>query len=164
MNEQELAELRERIRLEEREKIEVELLRVDELRVELREKVRAEVEVELAAKFERRGRLVEFAAEVCADGEGAGLAAKAEDVVGFLDGLDDDQVVEAMALLKGKVVDLREIGSTGDGDRSVVLDEAYLGHLRKWMASDGNTVAGFFEVNEEELGDMGQYDLSEFEG
>ena len=36
-------------------------------------------------------------------------------------------------------------------------------YLRQWRASEGNTIETFFEAAPE-LGEMSQYDLSEYEG
>ncbi len=158
MTEEELAELRERIRQEELQKLqdkETEL-------AEERKRIRGELETELREQFERRQRLVEFADEIC--GGDAGLSAKPEDVVAALEAVPAG-IQEAMqALLRAKVVDFSERGSGRDGTAGKkALPAEMRGALTAWLAAKQG-LDEFFAVNREELGDMEQYDLSEWQG
>jgi len=154
MDEKEKAELRARIR----EEVEAEMAEQKVTRAELKDEARAEVEAELAAKYERRQGLVEFAAEVC----GAGLSAKPDDVVDVLDALPDEHTAAVKQLLKAKVVEFGERGSTGAGNDKKKLEGPYATQLRAWKQR-GQNVAEFFELNEDILGKADEYDLSEFE-
>lgn len=158
MTEEELAELRERIRQEELQKLqdkETEL-------AEERKRIRGELETELREQFERRQKLVEFADEIC--GGDAGLSAKPEDVVAALEAVPA-AIQEAMqALLRAKVVDFSERGSGRDGTAGKkALPAEMRGALTDWLAAKQG-LDEFFAVNREELGDMEQYDLSEWQG
>ena len=137
MDEKQLAELREQIRQE----LLAEMEQQEKTLAELREQVRTEVEAELQERFERRRELIEFAEELCS-GE-AGLSAKPDDVVAFLETLEGDQLDQAKALLKAKVVDFSERGSTGQGqDNKKKLPEA----ARTDVLSGELTVADLFSV------------------
>lgn len=154
------AELREKLR----EEILADMAKEQSTRAELKEEIRSEVEAEfkaeLTATYERRKELVEFAAEVC--GGEAGLSEKPEDVVAFLESVPEDQVELAQRMLKAKVVEFGERGSTGAGNDKKKLDGPYATQLRAWQQK-GQSVAEFFELNEDILGQADEYDLSEFE-
>lgn len=153
-----LEELRQEIRAE----LEAELEEKEQTLVELRQQVKAEVEAELSAKFERRQGLVQFAEKLCGDA-GVALSAKSDDVVEFLEGLDDDQVEAAKVLLEAKIVDFGEQGSSGKGpgEGKEKLDPVIAANLQEWVEAE-RTVAEFFAANADVLGAMDQYDLSEF--
>jgi hypothetical protein len=155
--EAELQELRDQIRSE----MEAEMAQEAQTVADLREQVQVEVQAELTEKFERRQGLVEFAQSICGS-EGVALSAKVDDVVAFLDGLDDDQVEAAKVLLKAKVVDLGEIGSSREGAETKKQLPALLGDsLDLWIES-GQSIEEFFKLNQVELGEQGGYDLSQF--
>lgn len=164
MTDEEKAALREKIR----EELLAEMAEEKKTEAEMREEIRADVvvefkeqfEAELAEKYERRAKLIEFAEELC-DGDDSGLSAKPEDVVAALEALPEDQVESVQALLKSKMVDFTERGSSGKGkgDKKKLPAEIAV-HLHEWMAAKFE-LAEFFEDNE--MGDPDEYDLSEFE-
>jgi len=157
MDKKEMAALREQMRQE----ILQELEEKEQTRAELREQVRGEVEAELQARFERRQKLTEFAQEIC--GGEAGLSAKPEEVVAVLEALPEDQVEAAQKVLRAKVVDFSERGSDRGGQAGKKqLGPEMASALRGWLDSE-QALAEFFAVNREELGEMADYDLSEFE-
>lgn len=157
MTDEERAKLEEEIR----EKIVAEMAEKEKTVAELTEEIRTKVEAEMAEKYERRKVLVEFAAELCSGD--TGLSARPEEVVEFLETLPEEQVEKAKGLLKSKVVDFTEHGSSQDGKAKRKALPTLLGkELRKWVDAE-QSIAEFFEVNKDVLGEMGQYDLSEFE-
>jgi len=163
MDEVKLEELREQIRAEMRANMEAELAEQRERETELRAEIRTEVEAELQAQLERRAGLVAFAEEVCGD-EGANLAAKRDEVVEFLEALPGELVEQARDLLKAKVVQFGEVGTSREGRGALKkLPSAYKPLIEMWLA-DGHELGAFFEANAEELGAAGEYDLSDFEG
>lgn len=119
------AEDREAIEAEVRAKIEADLSQRQAAEAELREQITAELteslEAELQERFQRRQELAEFANEVC-NGEFA-LSAKPDEVIEFLEGLDEKQRNQAKALLSAKVVDFSERGSSQDGNAGSKLIE-----------------------------------------
>lgn len=128
----------------------------------LREQLRAELLPQIEAEVARHQELVAFAAEVTSGA--VALAMPADEVVAFLEALPVDQIARAQAMLKAKIVELGERGSAGSGrgdNQVVTLDAPILAALREWVAAGGK-VAEFFTVNKDELGEMAQYDLSEF--
>lgn len=156
--EAELQTLRAEIRAE----IEAEMAEQQRTTAELREQVRAEVEAELAERFARRQELREFAEGVC--GGETGLSANPDDVVEFLEGLDDEQLERAKAMLQAKVVDFSERGSSRAGKNGKTeLPALYTPLLQDWIKS-GQSIEEFFNLNRVELGEMDDYDLSQFAG
>jgi hypothetical protein len=153
MDEKQLAELREQIRQE----LLAEMEQQEKTLSELREQVRAEVEAELEERLARRQELIEFAEELC--GGEAGLSAKPDEVVAFLESLEGDQLEQAKQLLKAKVVDFSERGSTGAGQEhgKKKLPET----ARTDVMSGELTVADLFAVGALP-GTPEEYDLSEF--
>ncbi len=127
---------------------------------ELREQVRGEVEAELRERFERRQGLIAFAEEVC-NGE-VGLSVPVAEVVAFLEELAPDQAAQAQALLKARVVEFGERGSAAPGAAETgekqALPEEYAAGLRS-----GELTVADLRNPILELGDLGQYDLTEFE-
>ncbi len=155
MNEQELAELQEQIRKEVLAELEQENSRL----AGLREEVRTEVEAEMAEKFQRREGLVRFAEEICG-GDGVALSAKPSDVVEFLETLGEDEAEKAMALLKAKVVDFGERGSSREGKPKgkKELPGAVITGLK-----NGTLTLADLENPILDLGELEQYDLSEWQ-
>jgi len=155
MNEKELAELREKIRKE----YEAELAAQQTQMVEMREKVKAEVEAEMKARYERRTTLVEFAAQVTS-GE-HGLGTKPEEIVAFLEALPGDQEIQAaMAILKAKVVDFGEHGSSRDGQGGKkALPKEYADAL------DAGEMK-LLDLRDPvlNLGELSEYDLTKWQG
>ena len=158
MNDEERAALEEEIR----NKILAEMAEKEQTVAELREQVQAEVEAEMAEKFKKRAELREFAEEVTSGDYG--LATKPEEIVELLEAIEDDeQLKRVQEMLKAKVVDFSERGSSREGQGGKEkLPSAYAVLVRTWQ-EEGHDLAEFFEVNKDELGDMDQYDLSEFE-
>lgn len=147
--------LREQIRTE----LEAELRDRQQTEVELREQLRAELREQVEAEMARRQRLVAFAEEVTT-GDVA-LTASADDVVTFLEALPAEQVKVAMSLLRAKTVELGERGSSARGRAEETalqpLPDEYAIKLRagELVLSDlADPILG--------LGDLDQYDLSEF--
>lgn len=159
-----MAKTEEEIRAEERQRVEAQLAENAKREAELREKVRGEVEAELKAKMAREASLAEFAASVC--GGAQALSVPPDQVTAFLSGLTPEQVEQAKALLTAKRVDLTEHGTARDGRTGLkALDANYRGLITRYLAEDAaHTVAKYFEINHDELGEMAEYDLSEFKG
>jgi hypothetical protein len=156
-NEAELQEMRDQIRSE----IEAEMAQKEQTVAELRQQLRTEVMAELEQRFERRQGLVEFAEALC-NGEASALSAKADEVVSFLEGLDDDQVDQAKVLLSSKVVDFSERGSSREGRPTTAeLSAEYGASLQAWIES-GQSIEEFFNLNRVELGSPDDYDLSQW--
>jgi hypothetical protein len=151
----------EALRAEVRAELEEEMVDRHKREVELRAEIRREVEADLAAAQAERAELVAFAEEVC--GGEVGLASEPGEVVEFLAAMQDDARDKAKALLRAKVVQFGEVGSSRDGEeQKVELGEPLAAALRTWVDGGGD-VEEFFEVNRTEMGDAGQYDLSAFE-
>jgi hypothetical protein len=143
-----------------RQELEAELAAEKQREAELWESVRKEVEVEMAAKFARRQALTEFATALCS-GERA-LSTPPDQVVAFLEALPENQVETAKTMLQARIVSLKELGSDGKGnlvDKGTLkpLPDEFLTPLRAGtlkLADLQDPIAG--------LGDLAQYDLSEF--
>jgi len=169
MSEQEVAELRERIRREEREAVEAELAAQEaelaaqrEREAELRREVRAEVEADLRERMARHDELVAFAESVC--GGEVGLAADPGEVVAFLSELQGEMQAQARHILEAGVVEFRERGSSRGGKAGrAALPEEYRASLRMWV-DDGHPIEAFFAEVAPELQGAEAYDLSEYEG
>lgn len=155
-----MAELEERIEAKVRAEMEVKLTEKAATVAELTESITAKVEAEMTAKFARRQGLVEFAEGIC-NGD-AGLSAKPDDVVEALEGLDDEAAERVKALLQAKVADFSEIGTEreGKGERKELPAE-YASLVKD--RPDNVSLAEVWAGLEDDLGDMGGYDLSEFE-
>lgn len=154
---QRMEELREEIRVE----LEAEMAEREEALTELRERVRAEVEAELQERFERKRKLVEFAEEVC--GGEAGLSVKPDELVEALEAIPAEAQPKVMEVLRAKVVDFTEHGSSAPGkEQKKRLPTEMEAHLREFV-ENGGTVAEFFEANEDVLGKSEEYDLAEYE-
>jgi phage I-like protein len=148
--------LREQIRAE----LEAELREQQQTEVELREQIRAEMREQVEAELERHQQLVAFAEEVT--GGDVALTVPADEVVAFLAALPEEQVETAMSLLRGKLVELGERGSSARGRSEETallqpLPDEYAAKLRAGeleLSDLGDPILG--------LGDLDQYDLSEF--
>jgi len=153
--------LRERIRAEERARLEAELAEREEQVIELRQRIRAEERARLEAELAERREVTELAQGLCA-GDVA-LSSRTEDVAELLLKLDAETRAQVVALLQDKVVQFGEIGSSREGaKRKSALTPMVKDALAKWVAS-GQSVAAFFDVNAGELGEMGEWDVSAFE-
>lgn len=160
MDEKELAELREQIRQE----VVDEMAEQAKTRAELEEEVRKEVEAELTERLAERHELVEFAERVCGGEDGNGLSAKPDELVEALElipaGAERKRV---MAILEAKVVEFGERGSAREGrGGKKKLEEPYASQLREWLAAECD-LDEWFKMNEDVVGSMGDYELSEFE-
>lgn len=161
MDEKQLAELREKIRKEEAEKVAAELAQKQQQETELREQIRKEerekAEVELREQYERRRGFTEFADEIC-NGEAA-LSAKPEQVIELLEALPNQEAIDkAKALLKAKVVSFTERGSSRNGKVGLKeLPEA----ARKDVIDGTFTLKELFDSHVLP-GQPAEYDLSEF--
>jgi len=152
LTEEQLAELKRQAR----EEVEAELAEQQRQLAELRKRVREEVETELREKLERRQGYVEFAEQICGDGE-AGLSARRDDVVAFLEALPEELVEQAKALLGAKVVDFSERGSARDGENRKALPDEIVAALESGqisVADLSNPILG--------LGELSEYDLSKW--
>lgn len=157
MHEKALAELREQVRKE----IEADMAEREQTLTELREQVRKNVEAELEARMAERQTLIEFAAEVCGE-EGAALSVKPDELVEALEAIPAAEREPVMALLKAKVVEFGERGSGREGlGGKKALEEPYASQLREWLAS-GCDLNEWFKLNMDIVGDIGDYELSEF--
>jgi len=158
MTDEERAALKEQLRQE----ILTEMADEQQTLAELREQVRVEVEAEMAEKMAKRTKLREFAEEVT--GSDFGLAAKPEEIVELLEVIEDEEHLQKIqAMLKAKVVDFSERGSSREGQGGKQkLPAVYVELARTWQ-EQGHDLTEFFEVNKDELGSMDQYDLNEFE-
>lgn len=145
----------EELRAKIREEVLNEAREREQTRAELRAEVRAEVEVELQKRADRRQALTEFANDVC--GGDFGLAVRADDLVAFLEKLNDPMLEEAKALFRAKVVDFRELGSSREGKPKKKLPDAALADVRKGEL----TVKQLIQAKVLP-GTMDDYDLSEF--
>ena len=150
-------ELREQVRQE----ILTEMATEQRTRTELRAEVRTEVEAEQREEMARRQTLTQFAEEIC--GGDAGLSADPAELVELMAGMDETQLASVQAVLRAKVVDFSERGSSrkGRGD-SKALPAELREQLQIWVGA-GQSIAEFFSVNADVVeGKMVEYDLSEF--
>lgn len=149
-------EEREKLKQQLRQEIEAEMASKQKTEAELREQLRQELRTEYENRYAHRQALMEFANEVT--GGEAGLSAKPEDIVEFLEALPDERLEAAKALLKAKVVDFTEHGSNGNGqEQKKKLPE----HARADVLSGEVTVAELFQF-QAVPGKPEDYDLSEF--
>lgn len=156
LTEQERAELREELRQE----VLAEFEQQRQNRAELAEEVRAEVEAELAAEYQLRNELREFAEEVC--GGEFGLSTDPDEIVELMIGMPEERREQMQSVLRAKVVDFTECGSSRDGEAGKKkLPETIRPMLQRWL-DDGNELEKFFVINKAELGEMSQYNLAEF--
>lgn len=147
----------EEIRAQIREEILAELETKRQQLAELKDEIRAEMEVELRAEFERHQEFVKFAEEMTSGD--VQLAIKAKDLVALMEQLPDADVDVFKDVLQAKVVAFGEVGSGGEGKpNKKQLPEEYAEQLRSGtldLSDLRNPVL--------DLGDLSEYDLSEFE-
>jgi len=131
-------------------------------RTELREEVRTEVEAELREEMERRGKLAEFAAEIC--GGEAGLSTDPAELVTLMAGMEAGALARWQEVLRAKVADFSETGSSREGrDDSKELPAELGEQLQVWIDA-GHGVAEFFSLNADAIdGAMDEYNLTEFD-
>jgi phage I-like protein len=145
-------ELREQIR----EEVLAEMEEEERTRAELREQVREEVEAAYLAERETVTELTEFAEEV-------NLAADPEQVAELMAQMDEDEREAWREVLEAGYVDLSERGSSREGQGGAQeLPAGMRKHLESWLEA-GHDLEEFFEINAAELGEMSEYDLTEFE-
>lgn len=150
-------DVREEIRAELREEVRAE----EETRLaEMKAEARAEVEAELKAEMEREKELVEFAEGVC-EGE-VGLSTRPDDLVELMETMDEEQLASFKEVIEAKVVDFTEHGSSRKGNVELTeLPSGYKRMLETWTDA-GHPLKEWFEIQSDIVGDMDQYDLSEF--
>ncbi|KKN73390.1 hypothetical protein LCGC14_0400930 [marine sediment metagenome] len=125
---------------------------------------------EETAKAERERGIAEFASRITGGDEKtpAGLPVNKEQLEAFLGSLDNDQREAATAIFdeivtKGGLVEFTEDGHSRKERGGSPLPEEMAEQLRTYLAeSKDASVAEFFEVNEDMLGPMTDYNLSEF--
>jgi len=159
----ETVEMNEEERREElRQEILAELEDKRKARTELREEVRTEVEAELREEMERRGKLAEFAAEIC--GGEAGLSTDPAELVTLMAGMEAGALARWQEVLRAKVADFSETGSSREGrDDSKELPAELGEQLQVWIDA-GHGVAEFFSLNADAIdGAMDEYNLTEFD-
>lgn len=153
MSDEERAKLKEEVRQE----LQAELAQQQQTRAELREEVRKDVEAELREVFNRRQGIVEFANEIC--GGEFGLSTPPDEVVEFLEAVPAGWLEKAKAILKAKVVEFGERGSSQDGQPNG--GDKLPEYAIKDVKAGDFTVAELFKHNVL-AGAPGDYDLSEF--
>lgn len=147
----------EEVKAKVRAELEAELAEREAKLADLRAEVRAELEAEMTEELERRGKLREFAEEVC--GGEHGISAKPEDVVTALIDLSEEAAEPIKALLRAKVVEFGERGTSREGQTGKkelpkrIVKEVKAGALT--VADLENPILG--------LGDLNEYDLSELQ-
>ena len=125
---------------------------------------------EETAKAERERGIAEFASRITGgdDETPAGLPVNKEQLEAFLGSLDNDQRDAATAIFdeivtKGGLVEFTEDGHGRHVRGGSPLPDAMAEQLRTFLSENKEaSVAEFFEVNEDMLGPMADYDLSEF--
>lgn len=119
------------------------------------------------ANIRRKSHIAEFAQKVTdgTDEYPRGLPVTTDRINKFLLSLAPDQATEAQEILEAvQRTGLVEFKEKGHGRRlrgTVELETPVKKMLTKWIAGEGS-ISEFFEVNASELGDMEQYNLSEF--
>jgi phage I-like protein len=155
-NEEEEAMNEDELREQIREEVLAELEEEERTRAELREQVREEVEAAFLAERETVADLTEFA-------EGISLAAEPETVAELMARMDEEEREAWQEVLEAGYVDLSERGSSREGQGGAQeLSAGMRKHLESWLEA-GHDLEEFFEINAAELGEMSEYDLTEFE-
>ena len=132
----------------------------------LREYASREAVIQLA-NIRRKSHIAEFAQKVTdgTDEYPRGLPVTTDRINKFLLSLAPDQATEAQEIFEAvQRTGLVEFKEKGHGRRlmgTVELETPVKKMLAKWIAGEGS-ISEFFEVNASELGDMEQYNLSEF--
>jgi len=156
MGEQELEELREEIRAE----LLAEMEEEKGVRAELEEEVRAEIQAELEEQMERKRELAEFAEEVC--GGDAGLSTDPDELVELMVPMDEERLEKFQEVIRGKIVEFEERGSSRDGmGDKAELEAPYKSQIREWLDA-GRDLEEWFEMNEDVVGPMDDYNVAEF--
>ena len=163
MTDQELAELKDQIRAELRSELDTQLQEKDAIRAELREELQTEIEAELAERQAKRQQYAEFAEEVC-NGDVWSLSTPPAKVIEFMEQLPEGCIELAQAIIRDKLVPRGEVGSARESDRKKKLEPFYANELKDWLAKETGDLAEFFTKVAPELGEMSDYDLTEFEG
>ena len=147
-------ELREQIRAE----LEAELAEQRKTEAQLRAQIREEMRPQIEAELARRQRIVAFAEQLTTGA--VALSTPAEQVVAFLEAQPAELLDQAMSLLQAPVVEFREQGSSAGREETQLkaLPEEFVRALRA-----GDLELADLDNEILELGDLGQYDLSEFE-
>jgi len=131
----------------------------------------AEANRRMAALLEaeqRKVHVAEFTARVVGGTEDKpiGLPVEQDKLVSFLASLSTDQQKEAEEILTSihdkAAINFQEKGHGKQVAGSTELPEVYKTMLKSWV-DGGESVAKFFSINSVELGDMKDYNLSEFE-
>lgn len=158
MTEEELKKIRE----EEHAMLLAEFAERRQRETELREEIRAEERAKLQAEMAERAKLAEFAQEIC--GGERGLSTDPEELVELMAGMGDEARTKLQDVLRAKVVEFGERGSSRDGNAGKQqLPVELAEQVRAWVAA-GQPVAEWFELNADVVdGEMAAYDLSGFE-
>jgi len=125
---------------------------------------------EETAKAERERTIVEFSKRITGgdDETPAGLPVNPEQLEAFLGSLNDDQRAGAITIFeeivtKGGLVEFSEDGHSRKERGGSPLPDEMADQLRTYLKESGDaSVTEFFEVNEDMLGPMADYDLTEF--
>ncbi len=125
---------------------------------------------EETAKAERERSIAEFASRITGgdDETPAGLPVNVEQLEAFLGSLDNDQREAATKIFdeivsKGGLVEFSEDGHSRKTRGGSPLPDVMAEQLRTYLdESKEASVAEFFEINEDMLGPMADYNLSEF--
>jgi hypothetical protein len=151
-------EMRERIRAE----LLAEMADEAATQAELREQIRDELRAEMAEEAKRRAELRAFADEIC--GGEAGLSTPPEELVELMAAMPQEQVPALQQVLRAKVVNFSEPGSSQDGqaEEQAALPEPVAKLAATWV-DGGGALSEFFEINADVLGAMEDYDLSAFD-
>ena len=153
--------MNEELKQQLRQEILAELEEEQQTRTELREQVRTEVEAELREEMERRGKLAEFAAEIC--GGEAGLSTDPAELVALMAGMDEGALAKLQDVLQAKVVDFSEAGSSREGRGDAKALPAELREQLQIWVDAGQHIEEFFSLNADAVdAQMDEYDLSEF--
>lgn len=155
-NEEEEAMNEDELREQIREEVLAELEEEERTRAELREQVREEVEAAFLAERETVAELTEFA-------EWISLAAEPETVAELMARMDEERREAWQEVLEAGYVDLSERGSSREGQGGAAeMAQPYKRQIREWLES-GRELEEWFDINEDVVGAMEQYDLTEFE-
>lgn len=161
MTDEQMVELREQIRTELEADFAQRQQEIADLTESIRKEEREKVVAEMTERHALEADLAEFAGEVCSGD--AGLSTPQDEIVAFLVGLDEGQREQAKTLLKAKVVDFSERGHTGGGGtQKDKLPDAMQTALRQHLVGRidiAEAVAVFCEANGVEVN---EFDLSEF--
>jgi len=154
--EEDVAEVTDELREQIREEVLAELEEKERTRAELREEEREKIEAKLREERETYTELHVFAEEI-------DLAAEPETVAELMTQMDEENREAWREVLEAGYVDFSERGSSRDGNAGKAeLDAPFKGQVREWMDA-GRELAEWFAVNEDVVGPMDEYDVTEFE-